>query len=87
MNKPLIARKRSTGCIPTRYVLAILGHIGFANVYALRVNLSVAIIDMKVKSHAIDPQRANANARKRMGVALVAFFSLGPIRLVIDNGR
>ncbi|XP_065843594.1 vesicular glutamate transporter 3-like [Oscarella lobularis] len=47
MNKPLIARKRSTGCIPTRYVLAILGHIGFANVYALRVNLSVAIIDMK----------------------------------------
>lgn len=31
---------------PARYVLAILSFAGFANVYALRVNLSVAIVAM-----------------------------------------
>lgn len=29
-----------------RYVLALLGFLGFANVYAMRVNLSVAIVAM-----------------------------------------
>eukprot|EP00118_Oscarella_pearsei_P029123 m.3724 g.3724 ORF g.3724 m.3724 type:complete len:483 (+) comp9729_c0_seq1:143-1591(+) len=47
MERPLLPRKRTYWCIPARYVLAIMGHIGFANVYALRINLSVAIIDMK----------------------------------------
>jgi len=32
--------------IPARYVLAILTFLGFFNVYALRVNLSVAIVEM-----------------------------------------
>ena len=32
--------------IPARYVLAILSFLGFFNVYALRVNLSVAIVEM-----------------------------------------
>lgn len=32
--------------IPTRYVLAIVAFFGFINVYALRVNLSVAIVTM-----------------------------------------
>ena len=32
--------------IPARYVLAIVSCLGFCNVYALRVNLSVAIVEM-----------------------------------------
>ncbi|XP_039293719.1 sialin [Nilaparvata lugens] len=31
---------------PRRYLVAILGFLGFANIYALRVNLSVAIVSM-----------------------------------------
>lgn len=33
-------------CIPSRYMLAIVSCLGFVNVYALRVNLSVAIVQM-----------------------------------------
>lgn len=33
-------------CVPARYVLAIASCLGFVNVYALRVNLSVAIVQM-----------------------------------------
>ncbi|XP_067142428.1 sialin-like isoform X2 [Centruroides vittatus] len=32
--------------IPTRYVLMFMGFLGFCNVYALRVNLSVALVSM-----------------------------------------
>uniref|UniRef100_A0A1B6DA23 Sialin n=1 Tax=Clastoptera arizonana TaxID=38151 RepID=A0A1B6DA23_9HEMI len=32
--------------IPKRYCIAILGFLGFANIYALRVNMSVAIVSM-----------------------------------------
>jgi len=34
-------------CVPARYVLAIISSLGFVNVYALRVNLSVAIVEME----------------------------------------
>lgn len=37
-----------------RHLFAILGFLGFANVYAMRVNLSVAIVAM-VNNTAIDP--------------------------------
>lgn len=33
-------------CLKSRYILGILGFLGFANVYAMRVNLSVAIVAM-----------------------------------------
>ncbi|XP_064383500.1 sialin-like [Halichondria panicea] len=33
-------------CIPARYSLALVSCLGFVNVYALRVNLSVAIVQM-----------------------------------------
>ena len=33
-------------CIPARYVLAIMLSLGFTIVYGLRVNLSVAIVQM-----------------------------------------
>ena len=32
--------------MPARYVLAIMGFLGFFNVYTLRVNLSMAIVAM-----------------------------------------
>lgn len=32
--------------IPRRYVVAVMAFFGFCNVYALRVNLSVAIVAM-----------------------------------------
>ena len=44
-------------CIPARYVLAVMSFLGFVNVYALRVNLSMAIVDMVNGS-------ANANFHK-----------------------
>ena len=34
-------------CVPARYVLAVISSLGFVNVYALRVNLSVAIVEME----------------------------------------
>lgn len=33
-------------CMKSRHILGILGFFGFANVYAMRVNLSVAIVAM-----------------------------------------
>ncbi len=33
-------------CMPKRYLLALLSFFGFLNVYALRVNLSVALVAM-----------------------------------------
>lgn len=36
-------------CIKARYVLSVMTFLGFCNVYALRVNLSVAIVQMTAK--------------------------------------
>lgn len=33
-------------CLPKRYLVAIMSFLGFVNVYALRVNLSVALVAM-----------------------------------------
>ena len=40
------AKPNSKSFFPARYALAILLFFGFANVYALRVNLSMAIVAM-----------------------------------------
>ncbi|XP_047533173.1 sialin [Vanessa atalanta] len=40
------AVEETTGWIKSRTVLGIMGFLGFANVYAMRVNLSVAIVAM-----------------------------------------
>ena len=37
-------------CVPARYVLVITSFFGFVNVYALRSNLSMAIITMVNRS-------------------------------------
>lgn len=43
----------STGCfIPVRYMVGVFLMFGYANVYALRVNLSVAIVVM-VENHTV----------------------------------
>ena len=33
-------------CIPARYILSVMGCLGFVIVYALRVNMSVALVAM-----------------------------------------
>ncbi|XP_066137490.1 putative inorganic phosphate cotransporter isoform X2 [Euwallacea fornicatus] len=42
-------------CIKSRHILGILGFLGFANVYAMRVNLSVAIVAMVNQTTPIVP--------------------------------
>lgn len=39
-------RENCLPCIPARYMIAIVSCLGFVNVYGLRVNLSVAIVQM-----------------------------------------
>lgn len=45
------------GVIPSRYILAVLGSIGMAIVYGLKVNLSVAMVGMlnhtAIKMHVV----------------------------------
>lgn len=44
--------------LKSRHILGILGFLGFANVYAMRVNLSVAIVAMV--NSTIQPQTNNS---------------------------
>jgi len=43
---PLNGNRGRVGCCSSRNVFAFMGFLGFANVYAMRVNLSVAIVAM-----------------------------------------
>ncbi|XP_021941380.1 sialin isoform X1 [Zootermopsis nevadensis] len=47
-------------CVKARYVMALMGFLGFANVYAMRVNLSVVIVAM-VNNTAI-PKANNSDS-------------------------
>lgn len=51
--------EETAGWIKCRTVLGIMGFLGFANVYAMRVNLSVAIVAM-VNSTGNNPLPSNA---------------------------
>lgn len=69
-------------CIPKRYVVAILSFFGFLNVYALRVNLSIALVAM-VSNRTIYDSNGNKNVTqpaefkwnsKDQGIILSSFF-------------
>lgn len=49
---------RKCNCSPSskRYIISILALLGFCNVYALRVNLSVALVAMVAKSSTVDKE-------------------------------
>lgn len=49
---------RRCNCSPfsKRYIISILALLGFCNVYALRVNLSVALVAMVAKSSTLDEE-------------------------------
>lgn len=51
--------EETTGWIKCRTVLGIMGFLGFASVYAMRVNLSVAIVAMV---NATSPTPSNSTS-------------------------
>ena len=55
--------------MPARYALAILSFLGFFNVYALRVNLSVAIVQMDNST----AQRYRHGARVSRSVVILRY--------------
>ena len=56
-------RPRRAGYLAKRYILVILGAFGLANVFALRVNLSIAIVAM-VNSTFADPISKHAKSHE-----------------------
>lgn len=48
------------GCYGTRHTFALMAFLGLACVYMLRVNMSVAIVDMVNRTHAIDTVDQNS---------------------------
>lgn len=52
--------EETTGWIKCRTVLGIMGFLGFASVYAMRVNLSVAIVAM-VNSTTPTPSNSSSD--------------------------
>ena len=45
------------GFLPTRYMVAMLSFLGFANIYAMRVNLSIAIAVMVANQTVIQDDK------------------------------
>ena len=67
--------------IPKRYILTFLSHVGFFVVYALRVNLSVAMVAMVnstyVAKQPIDPECSSGkNHTMSENVSFVFLFYL-----------
>ncbi len=48
-------------CIPTRYTIVLVTFLGFVNVYALRVNLSMAIVAMVNNSAVNNPGNSSSH--------------------------
>ena len=54
----------SVHCVPKRYVFLLLGFLGFLNLYTLRLNLSVAVVQMDADTASL----RNGSARVSNGV-------------------
>ena len=64
-------------CIPQRYVFAIMGHFGLFIVYALRVNISVAMVAMVNSTHSHKSSHPECNKSKNItGQPNVSKYSL-----------
>ncbi|UYV74524.1 hypothetical protein LAZ67_11003776 [Cordylochernes scorpioides] len=91
--EPLLGRRRRTGCfpyIPARWVMTILGFLGFFNVYALRVNLSVAMVAM-VNHTAIAGDSPHSNDCPVIGPSsnsssLVFYVEISACYVMVQNG-
>lgn len=57
---PLMENRSESKCLLARHTFAFMGFLGFANIYAMRVNLSVAIVAM-VNSTALAPNGTVVN--------------------------
>ncbi|XP_065568924.1 sialin-like [Artemia franciscana] len=75
-----IQSKSSKSLLARRYQIAILSFFGFFNVYALRVNLSIAVVKMTEEIEAEDTHLNNYTYRefdwdsKQQGLLLSSFF-------------
>ncbi|XP_065583543.1 sialin-like [Artemia franciscana] len=75
-----IQNKSSKSLLARRYQIAILSFFGFFNVYALRVNLSIAVVKMTEEIEAEDTHLNNYTYRefdwdsKQQGLLLSSFF-------------
>ena len=54
--------------IPARYVLALMGHLGLAVAYGLRVNLSVALVAMVNSTYADAQSSAQVDPECKRGL-------------------
>jgi len=59
-SNPLLTETQPRG-LPARYFFALMGFFGFANVYAMRVNLSVAIVAMVNNTAITNSSIANSS--------------------------
>ena len=67
-------------CIPARYVLSVMGCIGFLIVYALRVNMSVALVAM------VNETASSSGPHARAGSNGSTMFSCQPTAPVFNWG-
>ena len=77
-NDPSSTKDNACKTLPQRYLLVILVCLGFANVYALRVNLSVALVKMVKENDELNSkttQRPDYNwDTTTQGIILSSFF-------------
>lgn len=62
-------------CLKARHILGIMGFLGFANVYAMRVNLSVAIVAMV---NTTTPEISNSSTYDHCPISTNVTNSTGP---------
>lgn len=74
-------------CIPARYALAIVSCLGFVNVYILRVNLSVAIVQMDVETASVKNGSARVSDKVKRSTLSLYFIKPQNQQLIVNNFR